>query len=113
MIRSKHIWLSGLAVLVCGAFGDPALSATPDPERLTRTVRYGDLDLSSPAGAKALYRRIQTAARGVCPARGRGVVSIERWAACYEKAVSDAVASVNHEALTALHRGTPTRAIGS
>jgi UrcA family protein len=67
-------------------------------------VRYGDLDLSSPAGVRSLYERIQHAAWRVClrsDPNARGIESMK----CRQAAVGAAVGKVNRPALTALHAG--------
>jgi len=66
-----------------------------------RTVTYQDLNLNSEAGAKALYQRIQAAARQVCGnVEIRDLPGVRAHEACVDKAVSDAVASVNSQRLT-------------
>ena len=49
-------------------FATPAL-AQQRGEVVTRVVSYGDLDLRSPAGRASLERRVEAAARRVCPVR--------------------------------------------
>ena len=62
----------------------------------TQTVNFQDLDLNSHAGVQALYRRIQFAADLVCGnADGRDLARLQVKKACVERAVSDAVATVN------------------
>jgi len=66
-----------------------------------RVVTYKDLNLSSEAGAKALYERIHGAANQVCgSSEVRDLPGIRAHEACVEKAVSDAVAAVNNQRLT-------------
>jgi UrcA family protein len=85
---------------------DVAWSATPSNGRSV-TVSYADLDLSSPAGAKALYGRIQAAAKQVCGHAGADVIEQGIWKSCYRSAVGDAVRKVNDPLLTAVHTGKP------
>ena len=92
-----------LALIVCLLGITPAWSNTPDVPSVT--VRYADLDLSSPAGASALYGRIQAAARQVCGYAGRDVVAQASWRSCYRSAVGDAVSKVNSPLLIAVHTG--------
>ena len=71
----------------------------------TRTVKYGDLDLSRIEGAAHLYSRIQTAARAVCgPAisSGPGDSMLVSWH-CMEQSIARAVADVNAPTLTSYH----------
>jgi UrcA family protein len=73
----------------------------------SRTVRYDDLDLSAPAGVRALYRRIQDAAGDVCGdstevgsrARSRS------WSDCVSVSIHDAVLAVRRPELTAFYTG--------
>ena len=80
-------------------------AAPPVYEVATRTVKYGDLDLSRTAGAASLYSRIQTAARAVCespPSTGvRGEMLLSRH--CMEQSIARAVADVNAPTLTSYH----------
>jgi UrcA family protein len=61
-------------------------------------------------GAKALYLRIQRAAKMVCHAPD--IRDLPKWKVyqrCYDSAVDDAVAQVGASALTALHRSKTQR----
>jgi UrcA family protein len=59
------------------------------------TVRYGDLDLSSPQGRSMLYRRLSLAAQEVCPiAEAPGVVAAMQSKACRSRAVKQAMRSI-------------------
>jgi UrcA family protein len=80
-------------------------AAQPGYEFATRTVKYGDLDLTRTAGAVALYSRIQAAARTVCEpvsssARLESVAITRR---CMDQSITRAVADVNAPALTSYH----------
>jgi UrcA family protein len=70
------------------------------------TVRYHAVDLTNPAQVQDLYRRIKFAARSVCPQYT--VPDLERvqiLRACIDTAMANAVESVDHPSLTALHEG--------
>jgi UrcA family protein len=67
-------------------------------------VRFADLDLSSPAGVRALYGRIQNAAWHVCLQNESTASGIEN-VRCRQSAVDAAVGKVNRPALTALNAG--------
>jgi UrcA family protein len=75
----------------------------------TETVKYADLDISQSAGAQVLYHRIQAAAREVCPLTSNTIDMVTAEHACINKAIDDAVKSVNAVALTQLRFGTPVR----
>jgi len=93
---------------VLGAAGVCALAASAGAEEdpPSKIVRYSDLDISHPAGAKALYARIRAAAREVCSLSTghdsvlRGVVK-----GCVDTAIDDAVRKVNAPELTTLRFG--------
>jgi UrcA family protein len=100
--------LLALVALAC-ALISANVSAAPAAEGgRSVTVSYGDLNISSPAGATVLYGRIKRAAGLVCgtgpnPAEmGRHLI----WRACVDGAVADAVATVGSPRLTALHAKT-------
>ncbi len=90
--------------LILGVLGaTPALAQDPASVK----VSYRDLNLSTIAGAQALYGRIKTAARSVCGYEGRNLFDQSFWNACYRGAITDAVAKVNSPLLTAVHTGRP------
>lgn len=71
-------------------------------------VPYGDLNLSNPAGAQVMLRRIKSAASKVCggypyPAAG----TVLRYRRCVRTATDGAVAQLNAPLVTALHTGRP------
>jgi UrcA family protein len=69
------------------------------------TVRYGDLNLSSPQGASTLYKRILIAARTVCPSddSDRELRPISSRPSCTDEAVARAVRQVNNSSLSAFY----------
>ena len=89
---------SALAVLSA----NPALAG--DPAKSIK-VGYGDLDLSTQAGAATLYNRIRGAARQVCGYEGDSFADKAIWKSCFSGAIDNAVATVNNPRLTALHQG--------
>jgi UrcA family protein len=78
-----------------------ALDTAADSDRGSQiTVRYGDLDVGSPAGAAILYRRIHSAAGQVCSRLDHGdLASKKNVTACADKAIADAVTQVNQPEL--------------
>jgi UrcA family protein len=88
------------------SFGLPALPVAADsfaPPKVT--VKYGDLEISRPQGAAALYGRIRAAAEKVCsPFEGRDLAVKVHLDACIHQAVADAVTAVNEPALLAVYR---------
>lgn len=96
-----------LLALACCAFVPlTSFAGAADGETPRITVSYADLDLTGPEGAQTLYRRLRAAAHRVCDA-GRDLRVLgerARYRACVEKALTQAVRSVDRDALTALHR---------
>jgi UrcA family protein len=106
----KNLTRAALVVLLVGcgtAFADAAQPKTLDRDPVH--VRYDDLNLANPEGARVLYRRISVAARQACgPNFAQWYPSVRRgWKDCYKATVDHAVDQVNAPMLTALH----TRAI--
>ncbi|MET0983913.1 MAG: UrcA family protein [Steroidobacteraceae bacterium] len=92
-----------IGVLALGSFTASAGDAT---QPLRRTVRYGDLDLTHEADVRALYGRIRTAAKAVCPdIEERSIASQMKHHACVRGAVENAVERVSSPLLSALHEG--------
>jgi UrcA family protein len=91
-----------------------AYSASAEPKVKSQSVSFADLDLSKPAGAQTLYKRIQKAARHVCGPIDKYTYVIPRKAfrECYEEAIAAAVAQVDRPSLTALHREQTRAASG-
>ena len=79
--------------------------AAPGYEVATRTVKYGDLDLTRSAGAATLYARIRNAANAVCePAMSSGARdSMLLTLRCKEQSIARAVADVNAPTLTSYY----------
>jgi len=76
----------------------------------SKTVKFDDLNITTAAGAKVLYRRIQAAAIEVCPASYSYSLRMEQaQRACVDHAIDNAVKSVNSPALTDLRFGSPVR----
>jgi UrcA family protein len=97
---------TALVVLLVGcgtALADPAQPNTLDPAPVT--VRYSDLNLANPEGARVLYRRISVAARQACgPNFAQWYPAVRSgWKDCYKATVDLAVQQVNAPMLTALH----------
>ena len=92
-ITLASTYILGLATLIpCQAEEAPR----------SRTVQFADLDITHVEGAAALYSRIRRAARSVCDGyNSMELVRRQRYIACYETAVSNAVAEVNEPVLTA------------
>jgi UrcA family protein len=94
------------AFLLCGAIALCTLQVAAraaDEGLPSRKVSYADLDISQPAGAKALYGRIVRAARAVCQYSPTDPVgSTVEAARCVDHAIDKAVKDVGSPALSAL-----------
>jgi UrcA family protein len=91
-----------IGVLVSGfAAVCSAADSTDAPQAI---VKYADLDLSTSQGAAVHYRRIRSAAEGVCaPLDGERLDSKVRARTCVQRAIEGAVAKVNRPALFAVY----------
>ena len=93
----KHLATTLVGALTLYAISPSGLAATASDELRREVVRFADLDLTRPAGAQQLYRRIERAAHEVCAAYGsRGY---DR--SCADAAIGRAVAEVGAPLLTA------------
>ncbi len=97
-------------IAVLGLFSAASLSAFQAPANAAddslpaKKVSYADLDISKPAGAQVLYRRIVGAAHQVCEFDGtRNIAVAERQRRCITQAVDGAVKSVDSSELTGLY----------
>ena len=74
--------------------------AAADPSAESRTVKFADLDMSSPSSAHVLYRRIRAAAQVVCSYHFFATDTGK--ARCVRDATADAVTRINQPALSAV-----------
>ena len=91
---------AALSLLGAGAHATEVRSA-----QKAVNIKFEDLDLSQRSGAQALYSRLQGAAKRVCVTFDRkDLERAQMEQDCYEKALGDAVATVDRSTVTALHR---------
>jgi len=103
-----HSALITLIACLVGPLAQPASAAAPDVTSVT--VRYADLNLASSDGVRTLYRRLKAASQQVCqPYESRELTRHVRWRACYDAALSGAVAELDVSMLTRLHDRSPAR----
>ena len=106
---SRQLLVSCLAAIVLGLASASSFATTVNGEPSLK-VSYGDLDLTKPAGAEQLYRRIRKAAYTVCGAYESPIFwSYAAKSPCFKTAVDEAVSKVNSPLLTSLHRNENTR----
>jgi UrcA family protein len=109
---AKTAFISARAVLgavaVAGTFFAGSVVAK-DPVTVAYRVTTQGLDVGQPAGAHELYLRLQHAAEVVCTHGMRvDLKPVADESACYEKALGDAVRSVNLSLLTQVYLLTHT-----
>ena len=91
-----------VATLTATCLGGAAVGAEGPP---VVRVSYGDLNLSTDAGSRALLRRLSAAAHRVCDDPGtRELRRVVRAEACYRESLDEAVVAVHNERLSALYR---------
>lgn len=111
MLKSTRFLSSArqaLQVAVCVATGAYAALSVPavaaEEPTLQRRVSYEDLNLNQAEDAQRLYTRLRNAAKTACriePAAGAAAAREMR--ACTQRALADAIAQIDHPALTELH----------
>jgi UrcA family protein len=104
--RRSSAWLVALAALAC--LGSAQVPAATPVETHSVVVRYGDLDITTSAGAAALYHRIQGAARVTCGYEDHLLAALPYVNRCNSDAIAAAVASVNSPLLSAIHAAQPS-----
>jgi len=97
----KRIATALIGALTFAAISPGALAEPPSDDLPREVVKFADLDLSRPAAAQELYRRIRNAARRVCAEYNPS--AYER--SCAQQAVARAEAEVDAPQLTA-HLGS-------
>ena len=105
--RAVTIFLA--AIVGFNAAGASAGSFSTDPlatDGLAKqVVRFHSLDLSRMDGVATLYGRLRNAARAVCdPFKSREMWILEEQRACMDKAITDAVGSINRPLLSQYHQ---------
>jgi UrcA family protein len=101
---SAPSWVAALSAL-CFALSAFEAQADPTDDPPTITVKYSDLNIDKPAGARVLYRRIASAARTVCGVDYSPLPSTRSAAlTCYRDAIADAVSKVDSPTLAGVHQ---------
>lgn len=101
-INFRRIIAGATFTVLLGSFAAAGYAA--DGTASQETVKYSDLNVSSTEGAVALYARIRWAAQNVCQSFEKRDLSSQRlFAACVDKAISDAVHNAGQPALSAYY----------
>jgi UrcA family protein len=94
-----------IACSVAAAPQSMAAVAAPAESPSQFVVRYADLDLSKVQDSAKLYERLERAAAHVCRGFDGPRLDLQRMKRqCEDAALTNAVAAVNHAAITALHQ---------
>jgi UrcA family protein len=102
----SFIWLAALAAC---AVVSGQVKADGHEVTVKISVNAAGLDLSRPADAREVYRRLSFAARTACADGNRvGLQPPSSFVDCYEKALGDAVRSVNRPQLNIVYLATHT-----
>jgi UrcA family protein len=95
--------------LACSLFASGAVLADEHTFTIGMHLSSRGLDLTKPADAQTFYQRIQHAADVVCTHGNRvDLAPVEYELGCYEKALGDAIASLNSPLLTQIYLDTHT-----
>jgi len=93
--QSIHAQPTGGEVVVTAPWGGANLA-----QHKHETVKYADLDIQSPDGAKAMVRRLKKAAGRVCmPMPKKDLADKSNHSSCVQGAMSGAVAALNSPAV--------------
>jgi UrcA family protein len=106
-MRTSTLTLA-LGVCVLAVATAPAASVfAAQPEQVSATVKYSDLNISNREGANAVYNRVKSAAREVCGDEPgiHDLGGLHSWRTCVNNAVDNAVGRLNTPMVTALNGG--------
>jgi UrcA family protein len=106
----QHLRSPVLCTLFALAITSGSLGTVYAADAPTIKVSYSDLDLSRPADAQVLYRRLKQAAAAVC---GSSVSAAEllryaHWRRCYDPALHNAVMQIDAPELLTRYRSDPS-----
>lgn len=94
------------ALAAAALLGSPAsaLAAPPAADTPQTTVYYSVRDLSTPQGTRALYGRLVSAARVVCPAYDQQDLDAYAYShRCQQQAVARAIRQIGNPRLAGVH----------
>lgn len=95
-------------------FTASAIAETQSTSAPQVTVSYSDLNLNTASGVQTLYKRLQQGSRVACRAyEGRDLALAAKRKACYDEALSTAVAKVHSESLTILYGKSGTQTLAA
>lgn len=99
----RQVTTAAIVGMLVSGFALPA-GAADGTEGRSITVKFADLNVSSPEGAAALYARIRSAAKAVCSDSSSSDYPFRPgFGTCVHKAIADAVTKVNRMELYAVY----------
>lgn len=105
---SAPVRVIGMALAIAAASLVADIASAKEHDAVSTVVGYSDLDLTQSSDTARLYARLQYAAKKVCNSYdSRELRMKERHAACYDSALSKAVAQVDDAKLSSLHAAEP------
>jgi UrcA family protein len=106
--RLAPVRVVGVALAIAAATLVANIAAAKDRGAVSTVVNYSDLDLTHSADTARLYARLKYASHKVCNSYdSRELKMRDLYAACYDKALSSAVAEVDDARLSSLHAAEP------
>jgi UrcA family protein len=105
ILKIPLVGLFGIAAVGAGAAFASPVSAP------RQVVRYDAANLSTDAGARALYAKISRAAERVCP-NNYSLVNNRFVQECREQAIAAAVAKIGNQRLAELHAAAGSKSSG-
>jgi len=110
MRKIKLVLCRGFMISAC--LGAPALALGAAPYTFDQhrvTVDFADLNIESDAGAKALYRRLESAAEKACDVddalQTRSLRAHRYSKKCFDAALAEAVDEIDSDKLDEIHQG--------
>ncbi|HEY3657721.1 MAG TPA: UrcA family protein [Steroidobacteraceae bacterium] len=101
--RPNITLLMVLCGIVSAAAAGAVSAATPDDDVPRLVVRYNAQSLATESGARALYRRLVSAAAQVCPTPTTGPFVSSTILHCREQSIARAVQQIDNPRLAAVY----------
>jgi UrcA family protein len=106
--RLTPVRVVGAVLAIAAATLVANIASAAEHDAASTVVRYSDLDLAQSADAARLYARLKYAAQKVCSSYDSRDMNVQRLKdACYDTALSNAVAKVDDAKLSSLHAAEP------
>jgi UrcA family protein len=99
--KRMRLRVSGLTLLACMCAASAAFAGE---QGRSETVKFPDLNVSTPEGVQALYNRIHAASWHVCSTTSNDPLYQSAARDCAKKAEAKAIGTVNLPQLTAFYR---------